>query len=134
MIGNLSIQVRLIIANQNLGCARKWSRDFYETSVSSTQSILIDGLIADKGSIKFDIQEMMKGELYLIVEFKNNNYSLNGTYNLKSNLTLGATVNFPKLLVKVDMELDMTAAEMLTVLSDILTKQIMTSRNKRRLF
>jgi hypothetical protein len=75
-----------------------------------------------------DIQEMMKGELYL-VEFKNN-YSLNGTYN-KSNLTLGATVNFPKLLVKVDMELDMTAAEMLTVLSDILTKQIMTSRNKR---
>jgi hypothetical protein len=32
------------------------------------------------------------------------------------------------------MELDMTAAEMLTVLSDILTKQIMTSRNKRRLF
>jgi hypothetical protein len=69
MIGNLSIQVRLIIANQNLGCARKWSRDFYETSVSSTQSILIDGLIADKGSIKFDIQEMMKGELYLIVEF-----------------------------------------------------------------
>jgi hypothetical protein len=31
----------------------------------------------------------------------------------KSNLTLGATVNFPKLLVKVDMELDMTAAEML---------------------
>jgi hypothetical protein len=38
---------------------------------------------------------MMKGELYLIVEFKNN-YSLNGTYNLKSNLTLGATVNFPK--------------------------------------
>jgi hypothetical protein len=33
--------------------SRKWSRDFYETSVSSTQSILIDGLIADKGSIKF---------------------------------------------------------------------------------
>jgi hypothetical protein len=25
--------------------------------------ILIDGLIADKGSIKFDIQEMMKGEV-----------------------------------------------------------------------
>jgi hypothetical protein len=51
MIGNLSIQVRLIIT-KTLGCARKWSRDFYETSVS-TQSILIDGLIADKGSIKF---------------------------------------------------------------------------------
>jgi hypothetical protein len=31
------------------------------------------------------------------------------------------------------MELDMTAAEMLTVLSDILTKQIMTSRNKKKL-
>jgi hypothetical protein len=48
MIGNLSIQVRLIIAKQQA----ENGRDF-ETSVSSTQSILIDGLIADKGSIKF---------------------------------------------------------------------------------
>jgi hypothetical protein len=124
MIGNLSIQVRLIIANQNLGCARKWSRDFYETSVSSTQSILIDGLIADKGSIKFGYTRNDERGTVPNSRVLKNNYSLNGTYNLKSNLTLGATVIFPKLLVKVDMELDMTAAEMLTVLSDILTKQI----------
>jgi hypothetical protein len=39
------------------------ARDFYETSVSSTQSILIDGLIADKGSIKFGYTRNDRGEL-----------------------------------------------------------------------
>jgi TonB-linked SusC/RagA family outer membrane protein len=73
---------------------------FYETSVSSTQSILIDGLIADKGSIKFGYTRNDERGTVPNSRVLKNNYSLNGTYNLKSNLTLGATVNFSEIVGK----------------------------------
>jgi hypothetical protein len=57
-------------------------------------------LIADKGSIKFGYTRNDERGTVPNSRVLKNNYSLNGTYNLKSNLTLGATVNFSEIVGK----------------------------------
>lgn len=70
---------------------------FYETSISSNHSILIDGLIEDKGSVKFGYTRNDERGTVPNSRVLKNNFSLNGSYNLKSNLTIGAMANFSEI-------------------------------------
>lgn len=67
---------------------------FFETSISSNHSILINSLIGDKGSVKFGFTRNDERGTVPNSRVLKNIFSLNGSYNLMSNLTLGATAIF----------------------------------------
>lgn len=67
---------------------------FFETSISSNHSILINSLIGDKGSVKFGFTRNDEKGIVPNSRVLKNIFSLNGSYNLMSNLTLGATAIF----------------------------------------
>jgi len=67
---------------------------FYQTSISSNQSIIIDGSVGDKGFVKFGYTRNDEKGTVPNSRILKNMFSLNASYNLKSNLTIGAMVNY----------------------------------------
>ena len=67
---------------------------FYETSVSTNNSIIVDGNIADKGSVKFGYTRNDERGTVPNSQVLKNIISLNASYNLKENLTLSAMANY----------------------------------------
>jgi TonB-linked SusC/RagA family outer membrane protein len=67
---------------------------FYETSISSNNSIIVDGNIADKGSIKFGYTRNDERGTVPNSQVLKNIMSLNASYNLRENLILSAMANY----------------------------------------
>lgn len=70
---------------------------FYETSISTNNSILVNGNIADKGSIKFGYTRNDERGTVPNSQVLKNIVSLNASYNLKDNLTLAAMANYSQM-------------------------------------
>jgi len=70
---------------------------FYETSVSSNHSILIDGLVGDKGAVKFGYTRNDERGTVPNSRVLKNIFSLTASYKLLSNLTLGAMGNYSQI-------------------------------------
>ncbi len=67
---------------------------FYETSVSSNNSIIVDGSILDKGSVKFGYTRNDERGTVPNSQVLKNIVTLNASYDLKDNLTLSAMANY----------------------------------------
>ena len=86
-------------ASPNFGKARPWvaaqndAVDFFETSVSSNQSIFLDGA-SDKGSFKLGYTRNDDKGFLPNSKIKKNLVNFGGTYNIAKNLTAGASINF----------------------------------------
>jgi TonB-linked SusC/RagA family outer membrane protein len=86
-------------ASPNFGKARPWiaaandPSDFFETSVSSNQSIFLDGG-SDRGSFKLGYTRNDDKGILPNSKIKKNLLNFGGTYNVAKNLTAGASVNF----------------------------------------
>jgi len=70
---------------------------FYETSISSNHSILINGLVGDKGAVKFGYTRNDERGTVPNSRVLKNIFSLNASYNLLSNLTIGAMGNYSQI-------------------------------------
>ncbi|TVZ26025.1 TonB-linked SusC/RagA family outer membrane protein [Gillisia sp. Hel_I_86] len=70
---------------------------FYETSVSTNNSIIVSGNIAEKGSVKFGYTRNDERGTVPNSQVLKNILSLNTSYNLKENLTLSAMANYSQI-------------------------------------
>jgi len=70
---------------------------FYETSISTNNSIIVDGNIADKGSIKFGYTRNDERGTVPNSQVLKNIFSLNASYSLKENIVLSAMANYSQI-------------------------------------
>lgn len=70
---------------------------FYETSISTNNSIIVDGNIATKGSVKFGYTRNDERGTVPNSQVLKNIVSLNASYNLRENLTLSAMANYSQI-------------------------------------
>jgi TonB-linked SusC/RagA family outer membrane protein len=76
--------------------AKNGPETFYETAVSTNNSVLIDGMVSDRGMFKLGYSRNDERGTLPNSQVLKNIFNFNASYNLTSRLTASALVNFSK--------------------------------------